>query len=291
MKSKKLLIAFTACSIAVGFTACKKNSTDSSAADTTSLSQNMAISDNISDDANNSMVAASANNGTTGARPTNITTFPYCYSSASIADTLTGGFGGYSKVIRLTFNGNACQSGVVRAGYITIIITDSLRKAGSTATLIFNNYYVNGYHREGTIVWTNTRPSPSANPQWTRVDSGKVTAPNSKYWYVTGSRSVEETAPYEFTVQSGTRTVTNSDGKSATATVLVPLVVEAGCPFIEEGKLSITGPLGNTVVIDYSANLTGSVLSPTAVTHNGGCDNVATYSLNGGTEWPFYLVH
>jgi hypothetical protein len=294
MKPKKIFFTITALSLLISFNACKKDgSTTNSVSDiaeTTTLSQDIAISDNISEDANNSFAIAAEGNNVAGARPAGAETNPNCYTY-SIKDSATGNFSGKSKVIYIYFNGNTCIDGIVRSGTIKAVITDSVRKAGSTATLTFINYYVGGYKREGTIVWTNTRVQGSGTASWTRVDSGKVTSPLGHYWYNTGTRSVTETIgtfPADtFTVVSGTHTVTDSAGISATSTVLSPLVKAVTCPNIQEGTLQIQGP-HNTLVINFSAGTSDGTLSGT-VNYNGTCDDIATYSLNGGTSFPFYL--
>ncbi|UAY52754.1 hypothetical protein [Ferruginibacter albus] len=257
------------------FTSCKKDNTTTTdpneIANTTQASEDLAISDNISEDVNNSFMMAASDNALMGARPTSPQD---CYS----VDISSGGF---PKTITITFYNTACLNGITRSGSINVVLSDSVRKAGSTATLTFNNYYVAGFHREGTIVWTNTRSGNTLS--WSRVDSGKVTAPGGRFWYVSGTKNVTVTAgsntPFDISDDvysiTGNRTWTSDSGIVRTATVpnSAPLEKKASCAFIDMGQLKIQGP-NHYITIDYGT---------------GTCDAAATYSIDGGTAHDFVL--
>lgn len=276
MKSKKLLFTSVFAAAVILMSSCKKNNTNNSTNGdeltvTTQASQDVAISDNISEDANNSFLGAADANSLMGARPEGVESPQSC---ASISVTP----GAFPKTITITFNGSTCLDGIVRSGSINIVLSDSVRKSGSTATLTFNNYFVGGYHREGSIVWTNT--SSAGTLSWTRVDSGKVTAQGGRYWYVTGTKNVTQTGGAGtptilddvFSI-TGNRTYTNSNGVTRTITVLSALEKKTACGNIDMGQLKIAGP-NHYVTIDYG---------------NGTCDALATYSVDGGATHQFIL--
>ena len=277
MHLKKIAITLAVSAFIIGFSSCKKTAspTGSSTSDTTatSLSQDLAISDNISEDANNSVTAAATGYNLAGARPAGV-------ESSCVAISVSGSFP--NKTVILTFDSTVCSDGVTRSGIITAVLSDSIRRAGSTATITFSNYYVNGYNRQGTIVWTNTRSGNTVS--WTRVDNGKVVAPSGRYWTLNGSRSVTQTAgdgtPLDvldnvYSITSGSLTITNDLGASATSTVVTPLEKKAVCTHIDKGSLNITGSFGTySILIDYGT---------------GTCDDLATYSINGATPVQFFL--
>ena len=75
-------------------------------------------------------------------------------SCAAVTATRLNGF---PKNIVINF-GTGCtsQNGITRSGKIVVILTDSLRRPGSVATMTFDNYFVRSYKKEGNITWTNT---------------------------------------------------------------------------------------------------------------------------------------
>jgi len=282
MSSKNLLIAFTVSAFAIGFSSCKKTTTTTdtatNASSTTELSQDLAISDNITEDANNSVMVAADNQSLIGARPAGVES----PDSVSICAAVSANIHAFPDTINVNFSGTSCN-GVTRSGSISIVLSGYLRANGTVATVTFNNYFVNGYNRQGTIVWTNTRSSTGDTLSWTRVDNGKVVAPSGgKYWTCSGTRKVKQIAGIgTYTMWddafslTGNLTVTNQNNLSASAVTVTPLQKAVSCPFIGQGQLQLTGPGGNALLIDYG---------------NGTCDANATYSLNGGPALQFSLL-
>src|SRR5690606_27859518 len=101
----------------------------------------------------------------------------------------------FPKTIVIDF-GSGCTSadGVHRKGKINIVLSDSVRKSGTTAVMTFDGYYVHGFKVEGTITWTNT--STPNGVSWTRViENGKVTTPGGNYyWLHEGTKNVTQTS-------------------------------------------------------------------------------------------------
>jgi len=151
--------------------------------------------------------------------------------------------------------------------------------AGATAVLTFDNYYVNGFKREGTITWTNV--STPGHRSWTRqVVAGKITAPNGHWWLHNSLKTITqihgmatlnpEDDAFETT---GAGTVVNSNNVTRTYTILEALVTKNSCPKIVSGRLKVEGP-NHYAIINYG---------------NGACDNIATISIDGGNPFPIQL--
>ncbi|MEQ1553578.1 MAG: hypothetical protein ABL929_05330 [Ferruginibacter sp.] len=281
MKLTKLLPSLLAI-VAISFTACKKDKVaDQTEFETTfELSANQGVSDNLLQDANEVLNEAAYDknlqgvgkvgdvNGTTG-----------ILSCATVTVTPLTGF---PKNIVIDF-GAGCTSpnGVTRRGKILVTLTDSLRRPGSVATMNFENYFVNIFKKEGTVVWTNT--STATVKSWNRVcTNGKITnTVTNKYWLHSGTQNVIQIAGAntplvfaddEFNI-TGNRTVTNEAGNTRVGTILTPLHKKAICDNIDKGTVQIQGP-SHIAIIDYG---------------NGDCDNQATISIDGRTPRTFTL--
>ena len=192
MKLKNFLIAFATISVAAGFSSCKKNSSDNSAElqATVELSGDQAISDNLNSDAEYVLNEAAVENNFSGNTPVGITQTMNVLSCATV--TVTGAQG-FPKNISIDFGAGCTSSnGVTRSGKINVTLSDSLRKSGSVAVMTFDNYYVSGFKKEGTITWTNT--SQVGTKSWERkCENGKVTAPDGHYWLHSGTQNVTQT--------------------------------------------------------------------------------------------------
>jgi hypothetical protein len=269
LKNKFVLIAVSGLLFTV---ACKKNNSGIDEIQTTfELSANQAITDNLTQDDNDLLTEAATDNGLMGGRPGEVLQSNNMLSCATV--TISGNFP--AKNILIDF-GAGCTSvnGVFRKGKINIVLTDSLRKTGSTATLTFDNYYVNTYKKEGTIVWTNNTVQGSATRSWNRkVMNGKITAANGNYWLHTSDINITQTAGVNTILNllddvyqlTGTRTVTNMTGNSRTATTQTPLQKKTICANIDSGILKVQAT-NHFALIDYG---------------NGTCDNLATVSIDG----------
>lgn len=276
MRTQNFLIA--AAVACLGVISCKKNnptsSPDSEIQTTTDLSVSQAISDNLNSDAENILTEASVDNNFSGTTPVAVTTTMGLLSCA----TVTVSSGSFPKTIIIDFGtGSGCtpSDGINRSGKILVTLSDSLRKSGSVAVMSFDNYYVGGFKKEGTITWTNT--SQGGIKSWERkCESGKITAPDGRYWLHSGVQNVVQTAgsdtPRDVTDDvfstTGTSTVTNASGASRTVTIINALEKKVACANIDMGTMKIQGPK-HYAVIDYG---------------NGTCDRLATISIDGGTS-------
>jgi hypothetical protein len=283
MKSKKFLFISACVLLAIGFSACKKDGAKTGSDEVTTtleLSGDQAISDNTNADAEYILNEAAVNNNFAGNSPVGITSTMNVLGCSAVTVTPLQGF---PKTIVIDFgSGTGCTpaDGIVRSGKINVTLSDSLRKSGSVATMTFDNYYVGGFKKEGTITWTNT--SQAGIKSWERVcTGGKITAPGGRYWLHSGTQDVVQTegasTPFNLLDDvfstTGSATVTNSAGVSRTAEITSALEKKVICANIDEGSIKITGP-NHYAVIDYG---------------DGTCDREASISIDGSNPITFLL--
>lgn len=270
MKIKQLLFTFTIVSLAIGFNSCKKSDTVDELETTFELSADQAIADNLTQDANDVFMEAAVQNNVAGNTPVQVTETTDILGCATVTITPLIGF---PKTIVIDFGtGCTAPNGITRKGIINIVISDSVRRSGSTAVMTFNDYFVNNYKVEGTITWTNT--SLPGTKSWQReIVNGKITAPDGRYWLHSGLKEVVQTAGVATPLNllddvfsiTGNHTVTNAAGNSRTGTVLEALQKKTICSNIDKGKLKIQAP-NHFAIIDFG---------------DGTCDNIATISIDG----------
>jgi hypothetical protein len=275
MNTKKLLTLITTTAVLL-LSACKKNNTDSVIDEyetTFELSGDQAIADNLTEDANDVFNEAAMDKGLMGNSPATATETMGLLSCATVTVTPVTGF---PKTMTVDF-GAGCTSanGVTRKGKITIVLSDSVRKYNSTAVMTFQDYYVNGFKKEGTITWTNT--SLPGTKSWQRkVENGKITSPTGAYWLHSGIKNITQTAGVSTPLNllddvfsiTGNHTVTNAAGKTRTGTILEALQKKTICENIDKGKVKIEGP-NHYAIINFG---------------DGTCDKLATISIDGRPE-------
>ena len=233
------------------------------------MTRNYAITENITEDANDILFTAAVTNNFSGNSAVSNSDATNILGCGNITVSPLEGF---PKTITIDF-GDACTVGAItRKGKINITISDSLRKSGSVAVMTFNNYYVNGFKVEGTITWTNT--SQPGSKSWERKsEKGKITSPEGKYWMFSGIKNIVQVegvdTPHNllddvFSI-TGNHTVTNAEGKTRTSTILEALQKKVVCANVDKGKVEIKGA-NHTAIIDFGT---------------GTCDNVATISIDG----------
>ena len=280
MKFKWLLLCSTF--LIFVLTSCKKDNSTNEKEEietTFALSANEGISENLTQDANDILNEAAFDKNLQGSGF--VAGIEGTTGTLSCANITVTPLNGFPKSIVIDFGTTGCTSNnnVLRSGIININLTDSLRKPGSKATMTFNNYYVGGYKKEGTVTWTNT--STPGVKSFSRVCvNGKITAPNGSYWLHEGSQNVVQTAGSTtntllddvFSI-TGTRTVTNPAGNVRVGTILSALQKKTICENIDQGIYKIQGP-NHYATINYG---------------DGSCDRIATISIDGNTPRTFLL--
>jgi hypothetical protein len=268
MQKIKLLLPLISGIIILGFSSCKKNNTIASEIETTfDLTGKQAISESLTDDANNLLDETTETLGLSGNKA------PIIDNGTLSCATVTVSPGAFPKTITLDF-GTGCtnpNSNIERSGIVHIVLSDSFRLTGSTAIMTFENYYVNGYKKEGTITWTNT--STATVRSWSRqVVNGKITAPDGRFWFHNGLKQITQVAGNNtprillddaFSI-TGSSVITNSLGDTRTATIEIPLHKRVDCDHVDEGSIRFQGP-NHFATLDFG---------------NGTCDAIATISIN-----------
>jgi hypothetical protein len=149
-----------------------------------------------------------------------------------------------------------------------------LYKPSSVATITFDNYFVNLYKREGTIVRTNTTKVGSDTRSHNRtVTNEKVTAPDGRVWTHRYNLNITQIAvlltPCNFTDDTytieGTRTTASAQGKTRTGTTQTPQQKKMSYDNINKGILKTQSP-SHFALTDFG---------------NGTCDNLGTISIDG----------
>jgi hypothetical protein len=281
MKTVKFYIVLIPAFIGVSISSCKKQDVavvnDEQQETTYQLSTGQAVADNVTEDANTVFMEAAAVKNLLGNNSQAVAT-TNCLSGVSVSVTPAAGF---PKTIIINFGaGSTSANGTTRSGKINVQLSDSVRKAGSTAVITFTDYNVNGYKKEGTITWTNT--STATAKGWQRkVENGKVTAPDGRAWQHSGIRDAVQIAGAntpntlldDVFLITGNHTVTNAAGKTKNCFITEALQKKAACDNIGTGKLRLEGENGYAI-IDFG---------------DGTCDKLATVSINGGTPRAIYL--
>lgn len=273
MKPTNLLLALSL-GFFTFFTSCKKesstNETDSAIETTFEMSADNAISDYMAEDDNDVLMEAAEEQDLLG----NFVPVPFesnnFLACASVTVTPQTGF---PKTIVITFDPNCTNPrGIIRSGIVRIVISAPLRNPGSTAVMTFDNYFVNGFKREGTHTWTNT--SQPGSKSWQRkIENGKITAPGGRFWLYHGIKNIVQTAGVAtprnlfddvFSI-TGNASITNPNNVTRTSTILTALQKKYACANIDKGTIKFQGP-DHYAILDYG---------------NGDCDRVATISIDG----------
>lgn len=276
MKKTSTLHVFTIAIVLFGLSSCKKEAAsvaNTAEQETTfELSADQAIADNLTEDANGIFMEAAAKNNLLGSSFSNQ---PVTTTNILSCAAVTVSAAGFPKTITIDFGSTGCTSanGITHKGKINVVLSDSVRKTGSTAVITFTNYFTNNFKKEGTITWTNT--STASTKSWQRkVTEGKITAPTGKYWLHTGIRDVVQIngglTPCNLLddvyLITGNHTVTNANGKIRNSYITEALQKHTDCDNIGTGKLKVDGAAGHYATINFG---------------DGACDKLATISIDG----------
>ena len=279
MKTNRLLTAFVITLFTIISSSCSKENLQSAVSETEDettyeLSTAQAISDNLTEDANNVFMEAASDNKLLGSNfaPQTVET-GNILACASVSITPATGF---PKTISINFGTGNCSSpnGIIRKGKINIVLSDSVKKSGSRAVMTFDNYYINNFKKDGLVTWTNTS-IPSTRSWQQKTENGKIIAPDGKYWLHNGIREVVQIAGAntpntlldDTFLITGNHTVKNAVGKTRDCFITEALQKKTTCDNIGTGKLKVQGASHNAI-IDFG---------------NGDCDKLATISIDGQT--------
>ena len=282
MKTKNLIIILISIVItAYLITSCKK---DKDELDYSILSaQESSLANNIFDDVFKQVDNALAKTDTelfntnlseksvdTGGCVT-ITIFPF--------DTAT-----WPKYITIDFGDTncLCYDNKNRRGKILVEISDRYRNFGSTYIVTFDNYYVNDYKVEGMKTVVNNGENQAGNLYYSvTVSDAQITKPDGGIiaWnsdrireWIAGESTLLWIYDDEYLI-TGSSNGTNSNNEAFTITIITPLNVLVGCPWIRSGIIDIEITNLPTITVDYG---------------DGTCDPNAIAIING-ISYPFIM--
>jgi hypothetical protein len=277
MQTKRSILygIMTCCLIAATFTACKKDSKETSDSDTTPAQDNSLAEGNYNDV--NTMVDASVNAGAsftfrqeTGARVEDVLggCTKVTLDTANTACTLTIDFG--------TTN---CEGpdGRKRRGKILASWNGKYRDKNTVVNITFDNYFVNDNQIKGTHKTTNMGYNAAQHLVYKiEVDGSIVKANNGGtiLWkstrereWVAGSNTPVNIFDDTYSI-TGNASGTTAEGGAYTINITQALVRKMNCQWFESGKLDVT-PAGRlTRTLDYG---------------NTGCDNKGTVTIGNTT--------
>jgi len=152
-----------------------------------------------------------------------------------------------------------------RKGKIIIDVHGFYKEEGSTRTLTFKIYYVNGNKVEGTHVEENMGFNETdqayifnitvTNAELTKSDGSEITwaSQRTRKW-LAGYETPLDALDDEYEITGETHGV-NSDGKSFIKEIVEPLFIQMSCQYIQDGKvqLSIEGVEISDIDFGYEA--------------------------------------
>ncbi|MFT3825111.1 MAG: hypothetical protein QM731_14400 [Chitinophagaceae bacterium] len=181
----------------------------------------------------------------------------------------------FPKTMVVDFGAGCVSSnGITRKGKFTATISGKLHKTGTTVTVTFDGYYVNGYKVEGTYSITNNSTA-NGSSFTTSTTGGKITSPLGSYYNYSGTHTLTQTAgagtlSFEDDVFSltGSSKSSTSAGKSLDVTITSPLVKKMSCKNIVSGVQSFTYLQFISGTLDYG---------------DGTCDNKAVLKIGSSS--------
>ena len=282
----------------ISMASCKKDSSTSNSTNTNAatLSDSSTVADNSYYDVLNNAFVGFADNSTVWSSSTLHSGKTSTFSTEHTEGVNTGNLscaiytlsdtvqGEYPKTLTLDF-GTGCTSadGVVRTGKLIYLFSGPLLFPGTTASVTFTNYTVNGYGLQGTYSITNTSSDSTGISISTQVINGIITYPdatnyhyshNRTYTMIAGSSTVFDISDDVYSI-TGNSSFSNSEGSSIVWTIASasPLIKAINCRYISKGVVNFT----------YNQSVNGSIDFG-----DGTCDNAATITI-GSLQQPITL--
>jgi hypothetical protein len=289
LKTAGKMIALTAM-ISLVLGSCKKsdvsNVTASNDSKAATLSDSSTVAENVYYDVlNNAFVGYSDNVSSMGVSQSGKTTTlstgtegtgtgHLSCANYTISDSVHGH---YPKTLTLDF-GTGCASidGILRTGKLIYTFNGPLFTPGTTVSVSFNQYTVNGYGIQGQYAITNNSTQNGVSFT-TLVTNGILTCPDATNFHYSHNKTFTQTAgastPFDISddvyAVSGNSAFSSSDGSSLVLNVTTPLVRNFTCLNITQGVVSFVYNQGISGTIDFG---------------DGACDNSATLKVGNITR-------
>lgn len=272
MKATRISLLLGASALAMAsifYTSCNKKTDDNN--EDTGYSTEQSISEKSFSDAQSiADLASNVNSGSSLGYKTTALTAGGCATVTRAADSMVIDFGATNCL---------CHDGRYRRGQIIVRFTGRYADSGSVHTITFRNYYQNDNQVLGTKVVTNMGNNSAGQPYFNVTVAGSVVLASGAGTITTNWTRVRTwTAGYTTLTDwsddvyqiYGTGTITRPSGALVNVAIsnTTPLVVAAGCRWIQAGTVVYTLPSGLTRTINYGT-------TPT-------CDAAATITLPSG---------
>jgi hypothetical protein len=263
----KVYLLFVTCGFLL-FTSCKKTAVDNettSSTDYAMLSQEFM---QILPAVNERAVAEK------GLGSTVTSTFSVCPIDSLSGDTTHNSTGVFTDttnlpVMWLKYNNCVGSDGKTRNGTIKISFTKKYNVIGCVATATLSNYSVNGVSYTGVLSITrNSANEFTYNITDGTFKSNTFTTKFSCNAIATLSDNGTPTVNDDFLMILGNANGTNRDNHKYDVTISESLKKRADCPWISQGKASLTPEGLHTRAIDFG---------------NGNCDDIASFVLDSQT--------
>ena len=267
----------------ISLSSCKKDAgTSSNDSNAGSLSDSSTAADNMYYDVLNNAFVGFSDNSTVwsasslhaektttfsldGAHTTNLGCANY-----TISDSVPGE---YPKTLTLDF-GTGCTSadGILRKGKLVYVFSGPLVVPGTTASVTFDQYVVNGFGLKGTYAITNNSSDQAGISFTTQVTNGIITYPNATNYHYSHNKTYVMTGgsatPFNITDDvysiTGNSSFSTADGSSLVFNTTTPLVKAVSCHNVSSGIVAFV----------YNNSLNGTIDFG-----NGDCDNLATVTV------------
>ena len=173
--------------------------------------------------------------------------------------------------------------GRTRKGQVIVYYTGKFKKIGSSHTITFNNYYVDGNKIDGSKTVTNNGFNGAGHMNWSLNVNGTIALASGGTisWSSTRNHELLQGLAADTTITwnmakwsiTGSANGTSATGVNYTASVVSPVIrdftcTNAGRRHFTQGVVDITPSGKSTRTIDFG---------------NGACDDQATVTINGKT--------
>lgn len=170
-----------------------------------------------------------------------------------------------------------CNDGKYRRGKIKVSYTGRYADSGTVRTFSFDQYFINDNQLTGIKTVTNKGRNAQGQPCFAIAQNDSLILANGngiRSWNSTRTRTW--TAGYNTATWTddeydiiGTATLKRASGKTFNIVITTPLHRALSCDWIESGVVEITPAVGAARTLDFG---------------NGGCDSMATLTVNGQTR-------
>lgn len=272
MKTSKFIIAALALG-AIIFTSCQKEIEWNNNSD---KQHSKAASDNATAENSFSDVFKQASDGLNKANAT-VSGNKSSYEALSGCATLTitpYDLTTFPKTVTVDFGTTNCMGddGNNRRGKVIMVTTGWYNDSGTVITVTPDNYYVNDNRVDGIQILTNNGHNAAGHLVYNIETNGTVTTPQGiihwscsrQHEWIEGE--ITHLNPWDDVyLVTGSGEGTTVSNESYTFSVVVPLRVKIGCPWVTSGILQVNS--GNyEMTVDYG---------------DGNCDSQATVTING----------